>query len=58
MAEEFLPLNTAERDNDTAWDTAAASGIASGLLKIPEGVFSLGAELIDLGADTNLAADV
>jgi hypothetical protein len=58
MAEEFLPLNTAERDNDTAWYTAAASGIASGLLKIPEGVFSLGAELIDLGADTNLAADV
>ena len=57
MAEEFLPLNTAERDNDT-WYTAAASGIASGLLKRPEGVFSLGAELIDLGADTNLAADV
>jgi hypothetical protein len=58
MAEEFLPLNSAERDNDTAWYTAAASGIASGLLKIPEGVFSLGAELIDLGADTNIAADV
>ena len=58
MAEEFLPLNSAERNNDTAWYTAAASGIASGLLKIPEGVFSLGAELIDLGADTNLAADV
>ena len=58
MAEEFLPLNSAEQDNDTAWYTAAASGIASGLLKIPEGVFSLGAELIDLGADTNLAADV
>ena len=41
---EFLPLNNAEQNNDTAWYTAAASGIASGLLKIPEGVFSLGAE--------------
>ena len=55
---EFLPLNNAEQNNDTAWYTAAASGIASGLLKIPEGVVSLAAELIDLGADTNTAASV
>jgi len=55
---EFLPLNNAEKNNDTAWYTAAASGIASGLLKIPEGVVSLAAELIDLGADTNTAASV
>ena len=58
MAEEFIPLNSAEYDNDTSWYTAAASGIASGILKIPEGVFSLAAELIDLGADTNTAASV
>ena len=55
---EFLPLNNAEQNNDTAWYTAAAAGVASGLLKIPEGVFSLTAELIDLGADTNTAASV
>ena len=55
---EFLPLNNAEENNDTAWYTAAAAGIASGLLKIPEGVVSLAAELIDLGADTNTAASV
>ena len=55
---EFLPLNNAEENNDTAWYTAAAAGIASGLLKIPEGVVSLSAELIDLGADTNTAASV
>ena len=55
---EFLPLNNAEQNNDTAWYTAAAAGVASGLLKIPEGVFSLTAELIDLGADTNTAATV
>jgi len=58
MAETFLPLNTAEQDSDRSWYTATAAGLASGLLKIPEGVVSLGAELIDLGADTNLAADV
>jgi hypothetical protein len=40
---EFLPLNTAEENNDTAWYTSAIAGIASGLLKIPEGVVSLGA---------------
>ena len=58
MAEEFLPLNEAERDSDTSWYTSLAAGIASGIIKIPEGVVSLAAELIDLGADTNTAADV
>ena len=58
MAEEFLPLTKTEQDNDTSWYTSVAAGIASGIIKIPEGVFSLAAELIDLGADTNLAADV
>ena len=38
--------------------TSGVAGIASGLIKIPKGVFSLAAELIDLGADTKLAADV
>ena len=37
---------------------AAFSGIASGLIKIPEGFISLGAELIDLGFDTNTALKV
>jgi len=55
---EFVPLNTAEENNETSWYTAAAAGIASGILKIPEGVVSLAAELIDLGADTNTAAEV
>lgn len=34
------------------------AGIGSGLLKIPEGIVSLGAELIDLGLGTNKAAEV
>ncbi len=55
---EFVPLLTAEQDNKTSLYTATAAGIASGLLKIPEGVISLMAELIDLGADTKTAAEV
>jgi len=59
MAEvKFTPLLPAEEGNEASWYTAGLSGIASGLIKVPEGVFSLGAELIDLGFDTNTAADV
>ena len=58
MADTFVPLSEIEENNDTSWYTAAAAGIASGLIKIPEGVFSLAAELIDLGADSNTAASV
>ena len=38
--------------------TAAAAGIASGALKVPQGVASLAAELIDLGFNTDAAASV
>ncbi len=55
---EFIPLITEEQDSKTSWYTATAAGIASGVLKIPEGVVSLMAELIDLGADTKTAAEV
>jgi hypothetical protein len=37
---------------------SALVGTASGLLKVPEGIVSLGAELIDVGLDTNTAAKV
>ena len=37
---------------------AAIAGTASGILKVPEGIISLGAELIDVGLDTNTAAKV
>ena len=55
---EFTPLLPEEEGNEVSWYTAGLSGIASGLIKVPEGVFSLGAELIDLGFDTDAAADV
>jgi len=55
---EFVPLIPAEENNDTSWYTATAAGIASGIIKVPEGIVSLAAELIDLGLDSNKAAEV
>ena len=60
---EKLPKDTKnlEEDKDTEdtnWFVSSLAGIASGALKIPEGFVSLGAELIDLGFDTNNAAKV
>ena len=58
MAEFLAPLNSAEEDSETSWYKSFGAGLVSGLIKIPEGVVSLGAELVDLGADSNTAADV
>ena len=58
MAVDNLPLNSAEQNNETSWYKAFGAGLVSGAIKIPEGIVSLGAELIDLGADSDLAADV
>ena len=55
---EYRPLLPQEEGSEVSWYTAGLAGIASGLIKVPEGVFSLGSELIDLGFDTNTAADV
>jgi hypothetical protein len=45
MAEEFLPLNDAERDSERSWYSSFASGIASGLIKVPEGVFFISSRI-------------
>ena len=58
MAEYNASLNSAEQDNETSWYKSFGAGLVSGLIKIPEGIVSLGAELVDLGADSNTAADV
>ena len=55
---EFVPLSQVEQNNDSSIFSSVAAGFASGLLKTVEGVVSLGAELIDLGADSNTAASV
>jgi hypothetical protein len=56
--DEFDPFKviTEEEGSETNLLAAAIAGVASGIIKIPEGVVSLGAELIDLGLDTNTAA--
>ena len=49
----------AEDNNEISNIEAAISGVASGILKIPEGFVSLGAELLDYsGMTTNAAARV
>ena len=55
---KYVPLSQAELNNDSSIFSSVAAGFASGILKTVEGVVSLGAELIDLGADTNKAAEV
>ena len=52
------PLFPAEQNNEASWYISGLAGIASGGIKVVEGAFSLGAELIDLGLDTNSAAQV
>ena len=49
MAEDFSRVGTIE---------SVLSGIVSGAIAIPKGLFSLGATLMDLGAGTNKAAEV
>ena len=51
-------LITPEEENETSTIVSVLAGIGSGLFKIPEGIVSLGATLMDLGADTNKAAEV
>jgi hypothetical protein len=47
-----------EQGSETNALVSSLAGVASGLIKVPEGIISLGAELIDLGFDTNTAAKV
>ena len=54
----YFDLTPQEQSSETSAITATMAGIASGFIKVPEGVVSLGAELIDLGFDTDLAAKV
>ena len=54
----YFDLTPQEQSSETSHITAAMAGIISGAIKVPEGVVSLGAELIDLGFDTDLAAKV
>ena len=54
----YVPLSEVELNSESSIFSSVAAGFASGVLKTVEGVVSLGAELIDLGADSNTAASV
>jgi hypothetical protein len=58
MAEYIDPFEQIESNQKVGLLTSGIAGIASGLIKIPKGVFSLGAELLDLGFDTSTASSV
>ena len=55
---KFVPLSTPEQNNPTNLFLSIGAGLVSGLIKTVEGVVSLGAELVDLGADSNTAGQV
>jgi hypothetical protein len=59
MSDDTVIPSDAESNNEISNIEAAISGVASGILKIPEGFVSLGAELLDFsGMTTNSAASV
>jgi hypothetical protein len=47
-----------KEEEETGTIKSILAGIGSGFFKVPEGIVSLGATLIDMGADTNKAAEV
>ena len=51
-------LDKSEKDSDVSTIQSIFAGVGSGLIEIPKGLFSLGATLMDLGSDTNKAAEV
>ena len=53
-----LNLASAEDNNKVGTIESMLSGIASGLIAIPKGFFSLGASLMDLGVNSGKAARV
>ena len=56
---EFNTLgSTPESSNKIGVFHSMLAGIGSGLIAIPKGLFSLGASLMDLGANTGKAAEV
>lgn len=58
MSINFDQLSQEEKDSGVSQLHAALAGIGSGLIEIPKGFFSLGANLYDLGAGTNTALQV
>eukprot|EP00918_Siedleckia_nematoides_P057461 GHVU01125326.1.p1 GENE.GHVU01125326.1~~GHVU01125326.1.p1 ORF type:complete len:1307 (+),score=170.64 GHVU01125326.1:144-4064(+) len=58
MASIYGTSNNVERNNKVGTIESMLSGVASGLIGIPKGFFSLGASIMDLGVNSGKAADV
>ena len=61
MSSEFNYLSAfknAENNNKVGTIESMLSGVASGLIGIPKGFFSLGASIMDLGVNSGNHADV
>ena len=61
MSSEFnylTALKSVENNNKVGTIESMLSGVASGLIGIPKGFFSLGASIMDLGVNSGKAADV
>jgi len=56
--EEYLAGQSSSSENKVGTIESVLSGVASGLIAIPKGFFSLGGTLLDLGVDQNRAARV
>ena len=55
---DYSQFFTEERNNKVGTLESMLSGVASGLIAIPKGFFSLGASLMDLGVNSGKAAEV
>ena len=55
---EEVFYNQSNKNNRVGVLESVLSGVASGLIAIPKGFFSLGATLMDLGVDSGRAAKV
>ena len=59
LFEDIETLSPPEDNNEISQINSAMAGIASGIIKVPEGIVSLGAELMDAtGMTTDAAARV
>ena len=54
----YAQRDSAESSNQVGTFESMLAGVGSGLIAIPKGIFSLGATLMDLGANTGQAAKV
>jgi len=56
--DESTLVEEKDEDKSPGFFKSFFSGVVSGVLKIPEGFVSIGAELVDLGLDTDTATEV